>query len=326
MLRLSLCLAATVGALVLAPAALAAGGPLYVTQGGAGVASYDGAFHYVTVSYGTRGTLVERIDARGEVLSWVRVDGSWGIPTVGSGSPTGQGLSRDGHTLVLGSTGGPYVSPSRFLILDTRRMRVLRTIALGGSFTFDALSSDASRLYLIEYIHERSGDVSDYIVRGYDLRTDRLLPGRIADRAEKDTTMAGYALNRTTSADGRWVYTLYETPAGTPFVHALDTVGATAHCIVLPWSSSDPGALQNVGLSLRHGDRTLAVLWRSGRPWLNVTVGTWRISYPRAGFPWAWVAAGIGGGLALLAAAALFLRRRRGEELQEHAGKELGLA
>jgi MYXO-CTERM domain-containing protein len=132
--------------------------------------------------------------------------------------------------------------------------------------------------------------------------------------------MAGYAMTRTTSADGRWVYTLYQKPSGEPFVHALDTVGAAAYCIDLPKNRG----LYNIVLSLRNGGRTLAAHWRSGRPWLNVSVGTWRISYPSSGFPWA--GAGIGGALALLAAGALLLRRRRREELHEHARQELGLA
>ena len=54
------------------------------------------------------------------------------------------------------------------------------------------------------------------------MRTNRLLPGKIADRHEDEETMAGYAQTRTTSADGRWVYTLYQKPSGAPFVHALD--------------------------------------------------------------------------------------------------------
>ena len=65
---------------------------------------------------------------------------------------------------------------------------------------------------------------------------------------------------------------------------------------------------------------------RSGRPRLDVAVGSWHISYPHGGFPWAWVGAGIGGGIALLAVGALLLRRRRSQELQEHARQELGLA
>ena len=98
MRRLLLCLAVA-AALVAAPAALA-DGPLSTIQGGAGVASHaHPGLHYVTVSDGTRGTLLERIDvAHGRVFSWVRVAGSWGIPTIGNGYLSGEGLSRDGRT------------------------------------------------------------------------------------------------------------------------------------------------------------------------------------------------------------------------------------
>jgi hypothetical protein len=322
MRRLLLCLAvAAVGALAAAHVALA-DGPLFVTQGGAGVATRDGTFHYVAVPDGTRGTLLEKIEVpEGQVYSWLQLDGSWGNPALGAGASIGEGLSYDGLTLVLASTAGPYGSPSRFVVADTRLMRVVRRITLHGSFSFDALSPDASRLYLIQYAS--AGDLSHYIVREYDLRTNRLLPGKIADRSEGEKTMAGSAMTRTTSADGRWVYTLYEKPSGEPFVHALDTVGAAAYCIDLPKNRG----LYNIVLSLRNHGRTLAAHWRSGRSWLNVSVGTWRISYPRAGFRWAWVGAGIGGVLVLAAAGGgLLLRRRRNEEVEQHARQELGLA
>jgi hypothetical protein len=322
MRRLTLCLAVAVGALVVAPTALGDGAPLPITEGGAGVASHDGKLHYVTVTDGRGGTLVERVDlAHGGVFGWNRFEGSWGVPTVGTGDPTGQGLSRDGRTLVLASTAGPYASTSRFLVVDVKRMRAVRTIALHGSFSFDALSPNASKMYLIQYAS--AGDLTRYIVRAYDLRANQLLPGKIADRSDDEKSMAGSAMTRTTSADGRWVYTLYQKPSGEPFVHALDTVGGAAYCVDLPRNAG----LGNIALSLRNRERTLAVHWRSGRPWLDVAVGTWRISYPRASFPWTWVGAGIGGGIVLLAAgAALLLRRRRGEEVDQNAGQELGLA
>ena len=323
MRRLSFCLAPVLGALVIAPAAQA-DGPSFVVQGGGGVASRDGAVHWVTVSDGPRGTsetLLEKVTG-GQVNYWIRLKGAWGTPAIGTGIQTGQGLSHDGRKLVLASTGQPFATPSRFLVVDLKRMRIVRTIALNGSFTFDALSPDGSRMYLIEYTHGASNDLTHYVVRGYDMRTSRLLPGKIADRSEHEETMAGYAMTRTTSANGRWVYTLYQKPSGEPFVHALDTVRGAAYCIDLPKNRG----LYNIALSLRDHDRTLAVHWRSGRPWLNVAVGTWRISYPGGGFPWTWVGAGIGGGLALLSAGVLLLRRRRGEEVHEHARQELGLA
>jgi hypothetical protein len=322
MRRLSLCVLATVAALVAAPAALG-DGPLYVSQGGAGVATSDGAFHFVTVPNGPSGTLLEKIGADGGLVYWwMRLPGLWGTPTIGNW-PTGQGLSRDGHTLVLASPTGPLASPSTFLVVDPSRAKVLRTITLRGYFSFDALSPDASRLYLIQYKHGPTPDLSHYIVRGYDMRTNRLMPGRIVDRIEKDEkAMTGYAMTRATSADGRWVYTLYQKPNGEPFVHALDTVRAAAYCIDLPANK----ALYNIALSLHDGGRTLAAHWRSGRPWLNIATGSWAISYPRSGFPWSWAGPGIGGGLALLAAGALLLWRRRGEKVEEHARQELGLA
>jgi hypothetical protein len=329
MRRLLLCLAvAAVGALAAAHVALA-DGPLFVTQGGAGVATRDGTFHYVAVPDGTRGTLLEKIEVpEGQVYSWLQLDGSWGNPALGAGASIGEGLSYDGRTLVLASTAGPYGSPSWFVVADTRLMRVVRRITLHGSFSFDALSPDASRLYLIQYAYGSRGDLSDYIVRGYDLRANRPLPGRIADRTQKDWAMHGSPVTRTYSAGGRWVYTLYENPGDYPFVHALDTVRGKAHCIRLPWEEDrSQDGLWNLVLAVRDGGRTLAVHWRSGRPWLRVAVGSWGISYPGAGFRWAWVGAGIGGVLVLAAAGGgLLLRRRRNEEVEQHARQELGLA
>ncbi|HEU5214729.1 MAG TPA: hypothetical protein VFU30_04240 [Gaiellaceae bacterium] len=328
MRRLLLCLAAVVGALVLAPAAFGAGGPLLVTVGGAGVPTHDGKFHFVAVPSGRSSTLLEKVAAaHGVVYWWMRLPGSWGTPTIGNGAGAGQGLSRDGRMLVLSYSQAGFTSPSRFLVVDPSRAKVLRTITLHGYFSFDALSPDASRMYLIQYTHGGSYDLTHYIVRGYDMRTNRLMPGKIADRREHEESMAGYAQTRTTSADGRWVYTLYQKPSGEPFIHALDTVGAAAYCVDLPSSKRTNQALYNVVLSLRDHDRTLAVHWRSGRPWLNVATGSWQVSSAGAGFSWAWTGAGIGGGLVLLCVGgALLLRRRRSEKVQQHAGQELGLA
>ncbi|HEY4237524.1 MAG TPA: hypothetical protein VGM45_09340 [Gaiellaceae bacterium] len=328
MRRLALCLAAAVAALVFVPTAFADGGPFLVTQGGQGVATRDGAFHYVSVPDRAHSTLLEKLEvADGRVNYWIPLKGSWGIPTLGTGSQLGQGLSWDGRTLVLTAPPG-YSSPSRFLLVDLHRLRVVRTITFHGFFSFDALSPDGSRMYLIQYTHGRTGNLSHYVVREYDLRTNRLLPGKIAarDEDENEPTMAGSPVTRTTSAGGRWVYTLYQKPSGMPFIHALDTVAGVAHCIDLPWSKTNNG-VYNLVLSLRNDDRTLAVNWRSGRPLLTVAVGSWQVSEVRHVFPWAWAGAGIGGGLALLlAAGGLLLRRRRREELEQHPGQELGLA
>jgi hypothetical protein len=195
---------------------------------------------------------------------------------------------------------------------------------LKGDFAYDALSPDAKRLYLIQRVD--ANDQSRYVVRGYDLVHGRLLPGRIADRTQRSWVMQGYSTSRVTSADGRWVYTLYDNPGGFPFVHALDTVRGVAHCIGLPWFGSET-AVYNMRLGLKDGGRTLAVHWLSGKPWLAVSTSTWRVSPDRRGFPGLWAAVGGTAGAGVLAAGALLLlRRRRSQEFHEELGDLLGSA
>jgi len=138
--------------------------------------------------------------------------------------------------------------------------------------------------------------------------------------------MQGYPISRTTSTDGRFVYTLYQNPGGYPFVHALDTKRGVAHCVGLPWKGAQ-NAVYNMRLSLRANDRVLAVHWLSGRPWLTVDTNTWRIAQDRrAGFPWLGSGAGAGTVVAVGGAFLLRSRRRRGEELEQELAELLGLS
>ena len=290
-------------AFAVAPAASAAGGPpQYALQGGAGVPSPDGKMHYVAIpGSGNATTLIESIGSDGSVWNWPSFKGSWGIPMITYRDPAG--LSRDGRTLVVQSLVSG--SPSSFLVLNARTMHLREQFTLKGNYSFDALSPDASKLYLIQRVD--ANNYSRYIVRAYDLHTHTLLPGRIADRAQKSWVMQGDAATRTTSPGGRWVYTLYMNNGGTPFIHALDTVKGVAHCIGIPWASTDQGGLGNVVLTLHA--RRLAVHWRSGRHWLNVDTASWRItSDSGSGVPWRWIGLGLG---VLAAAGALLLRARR---------------
>ena len=60
------------------------------------------------------------------------------------------------------------------------------------------------------------------------------------------------------------------------------------------------------GNSNRPDGQRLGVHWRSGRPWLNVDLASWRVSPAGGGgFPWLWLALVLG-----LAAALLLLLRR----------------
>ena len=119
------------------------------------------------------------------------------------------------------------------------------------------------------------------------------------------------------------MYTLYENPGGYPFVHALDTVRGVAHCVGLPWHGSQ-NAFYNMRLSLRSGDRSLAVHWLSGRPWLRVDTSTWAVAPDRRTGP-PWLGIGAAGAAVLLAGAALLLvrRRRRAAALEQCLAKLL---
>jgi hypothetical protein len=303
----------TLVVLALAAAPVAAGdGPMpFAQQGGPGVllpaTGKGGPVRIVAVpASGGAGTVLETIHATdGQVLTWLDIAGSYGLPGINYWSLGGDSLSRDGRTLVLGKT--QPGSPSAFVVYDPKTWRLKQRIALPGSYSFDALSPDATRMYLIQYMLSANGDYSQYVVRAYDLRTNTLLPGRVADRTQKSWVMNGYPLTRVTSADGRWVYTLYQNGGdGYPFVHALDTVRGVAHCIGLPMTNG----IYNVELSLRGS--TLAVHWRSGRPWLDVDTRTWRVSAAGGGgFSWLWVAIGIAVALGMSATGVAARRHKR---------------
>jgi hypothetical protein len=301
MVRRLACCAVFALALAFVPAALADGPPLYAALGGPGVLSPDGKVRWVTVGDGQH-TVLEAVQvADGTVRGWLTLYGGWGIPTIAYGYPGG--LSRDGRTLILGSTA--YNALSGFLVIDTKRFRVRETLQLKGSFAFDALSPDATRLYLVQHVSQQ--DTSRYVVRALDLDNGRLLPGRIADRTQKSWVMQGTPVKRAASADGRWVYTLYTNPGSYPFVHALDTIRGVAHCVGLPLR--DQKSIYNAKLTL-HGS-TLSV-----KPWFSIDVKTWRVSRaPRPPFPW-WTL----GSLALVPLALLAFRRRA-KELAERVGE-----
>jgi hypothetical protein len=291
MLRRFMC--GLVAALALAPVAAADGGGLSpgVVQGGGGVSLPGLGVRYEALS-DNKTTFIEAIRKRdGQILNAATVSGSWGIPLIGLDGSTG-GLSADGRTLVLGEASpafGPNGSRKRssFLLYDPKRFLEKARFTLRGDFAYDALSPSGRMLYLIQHVSTR--DLSRYVVRAYDLTTARLLPGRIADRTQRGWVMTGYAVTRTTSSDGRWVYTLYRNDGGYPFVHALDTVDRKAHCIGVPWTGPQDN-LSFLRLSLGDSGRRLDIYWRDGTPVASIDSQTFKLSQPTdpsgGSFPW----------------------------------------
>ena len=171
--------------------------------GSVGIVGPGGQLRYVAVP-GQYGTVVEAIRVRGgRVQRWSPLRGNFGIPFVTNDGQTG-GLSRDGKTLVLASYAAfpGRGAVTRFAVLSVPSLRPGLVVGLHGSFSYDALSPDASTLYAIQYTSAQSSN--RYRVRAYDLVKRRLLPGAIVDKSEPEDVMAGYPVTRITSAGGAW--------------------------------------------------------------------------------------------------------------------------
>jgi hypothetical protein len=265
--RLSVLLVA-VSALAAVSAAFGAYPTPFASQGGDGVAGANG-LSFTALKSGPD-TLVSAL-RNGDTLRSKRVDGAFGIPMLTQNGQMG-GLFRDGSTLVLQNMG--MKETSKFVLVKTDDLAARDAISLDGTFGFDALSPDGSRLYLIQ--HMSTDDINHYVVRAYDLKEHTLLPGRIADRTQKGWIMQGFAVNRVTSPTGRWVYTLYVNPGGFPFIHALDTVKGVAHCVGLPWRAVDQDPVFNFTMGLK--GHTLRVHWQDGRTYRVVDTRNWKVS------------------------------------------------
>jgi len=230
------------------------GGPTTILVGGKGVTSPDGEVRYVTLATGRR-TIVSVVRVRGgQVVRWRLLRGYFGVPVIALDGDT-EGVSRDGRTLVLAETPSDSSTgiSTRFAVIDTRSLR-LRRISLDGNYSYDALSPDASTLFLVEYL--ATGPDARYRVRSYDLVAGRLIPRAVVEKGA-ELVMQGQAVTRATSSDGRWAYTLYARRKREPFVHALDTVSRQSICIDLPLGL---GPARQMQLRLKLGpDGTLAV-------------------------------------------------------------------
>jgi hypothetical protein len=270
-MRRMLVLATILGGTWVAVLAAASGGPSPgVSFGSPGLVDAKGKVRYVALPAGD-GTTVAVLGAQaGRVLRWGYVHGILGIPTVAWDGST-SGLARSGHRLVLATAPG-YGSPTRFVVLDPRTLRVRARILLRGAFAFDAISPAGSLMYLIQYLDARSGR---YAVRAFNLNTRRLYPGAIVDRREPDEKMNGQPVTRTESRSGAWAYTLYGRTKKGPFVHALDTLHRRAFCVDLPWRST-PHWLGRTKMRVRGGELLLRA---DGRTMARVDTRTFEVSH-----------------------------------------------
>src|SRR2546423_12318916 len=209
-----------------AATAHADGGPIDTSDGPAGVTAPGSSVRYVAL-IAPKGTVVAQVRRDGgEVLRDMPLRGDFAVPGVGLAGSAG-GLSADGRTLVLAGRRASMPRPrSAFAVLRADRLRLRRVVRPRGDFSYDALSPDGRRLYLIQYLS--ATDPTRYAVRVYDVRARRLRPKPVVDPNEHAGEMRGEPVSRPYSPGGRCAYTLYDGNGKHPFVHALDTVAGRA--------------------------------------------------------------------------------------------------
>jgi len=222
--------------------------------------------HLITATPRDGTTLIEdRVVQPGGGGGSQSIEGAWRLPTVGL-DPMPVGVSTDRSTLVLVEDGpsGAWAeaTATRFAIVSMTLDRAPRVIELPGSFEFDALSPDGSRLYVAQHV---PGPLEDrYQVRVVTTATGVMDEAIIVDKRNLDAAMAGRPIDQARRASGL-VLTLYR-GAEHPFIHALDSVEAWAVCIDLPargmhdaaaatdWVSSGPATAPPSSPSTRRSD------------------------------------------------------------------------
>ncbi len=178
------------------------------------------------------------------------VPGSWSLPAAVPGQA--EGISWDGSRVVVVSTR----EPGRFMALSTAGSRpVRRIVAPRGRYSYDGLSVDGSRLFLVQRANAEGEP--GYRVLRYDLLTGVLDPDPIVDKAEGETVLVGEPVARAPTRD--YLYTVYEN--GTrPFVHALESEGNFALCLDLP---VEHGAAARAAWSARRLGDGAAEIWNA---------------------------------------------------------------
>jgi hypothetical protein len=241
----ALATAVTLG--VIASSAGAAGPVPGVLQGQPGIAVAGDSHVVAKLKAGkTRVQLIR--DRDGTVLRTRVLAAKLGVPQI-TFSGVVEGTWANGRRLLLSTSIYDDPSSTRFVVIDTRTLKVIKRIALTGAFAFDALSPDGKRLYLTQHPNGFNGPIR-YVVRSLSLATGQLEPGAIVDKTEPGEQMAGLPMARTWSLDGGSAYTLYNGLESHAFVHALDTVNRNARCIDLPWRGDAQNGLERTRMAV----------------------------------------------------------------------------
>ena len=214
---------------------------------GPGVASPDWKHYYVV----SGSALLDLDPATGSVQRSTPLPAGYSLPVVTAGRMPG-GLSPDGEWLTLEKHD---VAGSHLLVVRTTLAQSPEAIELAGDFTFDAVSNDGTRVYLIQ--HAADGH---YFVRDYVIGTG-LDPQIVFDKTDGSAAMSGVRLMGVPAPDGSWLYSVYARKDQSAFVHELSLDASVALCVDLvgPGYAADGGAMQWALAMTPEGDRLVAV-------------------------------------------------------------------
>jgi hypothetical protein len=209
-----------------------------------GALAPSGSRLYAVTHAASGASVLEAIDTRdGAVVASVGVPAAFSLPVLGpEGRPVG--LSPNAERLVLTDEDPGSDTPravSHFLVYETTALaQKPEQVVLSGDFAFDGISNDGRSLYLLADLGVSAGGDRDYDVRRYDVASARLDPQVIVDKRTGEGSMTGVAIDRVTSRDGAWQYTVYGFGPNGPFVHALNLDSGIAACIDVPGVTGEP--------------------------------------------------------------------------------------
>src|SRR5689334_10633142 len=196
---------------------------------------------FVATPAGSNSTLVSRLDpATGRTAETVQVLGRYTVRAVTRGGDEAVlvPVEKDNAGERLGASSAkvayrPEGRATTELVVARFDGSSPRRLQLTGNIEPEALSSDGSTIYALDYRPALSPD--RYRVRMIDVAS-----GLISDvpSTDKDVRgdMQGVARTQALSPDGARLYTLYTVPGEHPraFVHVLSLDAQTANCIDLP--------------------------------------------------------------------------------------------
>ena len=202
-------------------------------------------------------SLVDTNPVTGQMQNTLALGAQYQLPLATHAGLPG-GLSPAGKWLVLEAYDG---SATHMVVVNTGTFTVADSFDLAGRFTFDAISDDGLRLYLIQYLYGK-----EYYVRLFDIPGNHLDANIVVDKSDGNQAMAGVRLSGIANPKGSLLLSMYVRENESPFVHALNLTGPFAFCLDLPGDgyAISKTAMQWALAMNRDGSRLYAVNGAAG--------------------------------------------------------------